>query len=212
VNVRQLSRIGGVALTAVAAVTMLAACGGGSSKAAAASTASPSASGANASIQAYISCLGKNGVTIALPSRSPGTGARPSGRPTGVRPSRSPGAGFGGGFTGGGGFGGGGSGFGGGGIFNDPSNPPTGVSATAWTSALAACKSLAPTFNRGAGGAAGGGAAYQAYLTCLKSHGVTASAAPGNKSTADPKVAAAMKTCAPLRPTGRPTNAPSPTN
>jgi hypothetical protein len=208
VNVRQLSRIGGVALAAVAAVTMLAACGGGSPKAAA-STSSPSASGANASIQAYISCLGKNGVTIAFPSRSPGTGARPSGRPTGARPSRSPGAGFGGGFTGGGG---GGGAFGGG-IFNDPSNPPTGVSATAWTSALAACKSLAPTFNRGgAGGAAGGGAAYQAYLTCLKSHGVTASAAPRSQSTADPKVAAAMKTCAPLRPTGRPTNAPSPTN
>jgi hypothetical protein len=220
VRLRHVARVGGLALTAVAAITMLAACGG-SSKPPAASTA---ASGGNNGIQAYVSCLNQHGVTIALPSRSPGAGgARPSRSPGAPRPSRSPGAprpsrspgagGFGGGGFGGGGFGGGGFAGGGlgGGIFNDPSHPPTGVSTSAWTAALAACKSLAPTFNRSGGGGASGNSQYTAYLNCLKSHGVTASGGQGSFNTADPKVAAAMKTCAPLRPTSRPGGAPTST-
>ena len=200
---RQLSRVGGVALTVAAAAAMLAACGS-SSKTTAASNAKPG--GAN-SIQAYVSCLNQHGVKITVPSGAART--RPSGRPTGARPSFSPGAGrsFPAGGFGGGGFGGGG------GIFGNPSSPPTGVSQSTWTAALAACKSVQPTFNRSGGGGFGGGnsTAFQAYLNCLQSHGVSASAGPNAFNTSDPKTAAAMKTCAPLRPTGRPTAAPSPT-
>jgi hypothetical protein len=200
----KMGRIGGAALTLAAAATMLAGCGGSSAKATA--STSTNKSGAN-SIQAYVSCLNQHGVKITLPSG--GAFTRPSGaprtRPSGApRPSFSPGAGRGG--FGGGGFGGG--------IFGSANNPPAGVSQTTWTAALAACKSVQPTFNRGGGGFGGGGnsAAFQAYFNCLKSHGVSASAGPNALSTSDPKTAAAMKTCAALRPTGRPTTAPSPTS
>jgi hypothetical protein len=183
--------MGGLALLAATTATILSACGGGAAKPAASATNTAGAS----SIQAYVSCLNKNGVTIAVPSGSPGGEARPS---------RSPG-------TGGGGFGGGGTGggFGGGGIFNDASNPPAGISASAWTAALAACKSLQPTGASGGGGGTGGSAAFTAYANCLKSHGVTTSGGANSLNTADPKTAAAMKTCAPLRPTGAPSGAPS---
>jgi hypothetical protein len=210
VNVRQLGRIGAALAATAATVTVLAACGGSTAKATPAANGTP---GGQANIQAYISCLNKNGVTISLPTG--GTGTRPSGRPTarptGVRPSRSPGAGGGfggGGFTGGGGFGGGA------GIFGDPTTPPSGVSQSTWTAALAACKSVQPSFAAGGfggrGGAGGGGTAFQAYRNCLTSHGVSASAAPGNLSTADPTIAAAEKACQPLLPTRGPN--PSPTS
>jgi hypothetical protein len=217
VKVRLWIRAGGVALTAIAAVTVLSACGGSSTKTAAAANATP---GGQQTLQAYVSCLNQNGVKIAVPSRAPGAfpsrGVRPSG---GVRPSRSPGAGgFGGGnFGGGGGFGAGG--FGGGNLFGDANNPPAGVDATTWKNALAACKSVQPSFARGgtggaggAGGFGGGSTAFQAYRNCLMSHGVSASTGTNQLNTADPTIAAAMKTCAPLLPTGRPTTAPSPTS
>ncbi len=198
-------RIAGLVLTGLTAAAVLAGCGGGSSPTATPSgDASGTTSGATG-IQAYLSCLTQHGV--ALPSRAPGArgtrspGARPS-FSRGPRPSGSAGAGrFGGGF-GGGGFGG---------LFNDPSNPPAGVSAATWTAALTACKSLQPTAaNRGNGGF--NNSQFTAYANCLRSHGVTFSAGPNGLSTSDPKVAAALKTCAPLRPTGgaRPSGAPTP--
>ncbi|HEY7175965.1 MAG TPA: hypothetical protein VH442_13695, partial [Micromonosporaceae bacterium] len=165
---------------------------------------SPTASGRAAGIQAYVTCLSQHGVT--LPSRAPGAGRSGAPRPrpsfTGPRPSRSPGGGF-----GGGGFGGGFGGFGG--FFANPSNPPAGVSAATWSAALSACKSLQPA-------AAGGGfnnSQFTAYRNCLQSHGVTFSGGANPPSTSDPKVAAALKTCAPLRPSAPPrgSNAPTPT-
>ncbi len=200
-TLRHVRRVGGLIL-ASSALVVLAACGG-SSKSTASDKPTSASRGQNtqADLQAYVSCLNKNGVTIALPTRAPGAGVRPSGAP---RPSRSPGAGR--GF--GGGFGGGGGNFGGG-LFNDANNPPSGVSQATWTAALAACKSLQPTFNRGGAGGFNS-SQFTAYRNCLQSHGVTASSGTGGGfNTADPKVAAAMKTCAPLRPTGRPTGAPS---
>jgi hypothetical protein len=193
----QVGRIGGAAITIAAAAAMLAACGGSSGKATAGAT---SKSGAN-SIQAYVSCLNQHGVKIALPSGGPRT--RPSGVPTGPRPSFSPGSGR--------GFGGGGGGAFGGGIFGNANNPPTGVSQSTWSAALTACKSVQPTFTRGGGGFGGGdNAAFQAYFNCLKSHGVSASAGPNALGTSDPKTAAAVKTCAPLRPSRAPAASPTP--
>ena len=205
-TLRHVRRAGGLVM-ASAALVVLAGCGSSTK-----STPAASATTGTANIQAYVSCLNQHGVTIALPSRAPGApGARPSGAPR-PRPSRSPGAGRGtGGGSAGGGFGGGGFG---GGIFNDANNPPTGVSQSAWTAALTACKSLQPTFTRGGTGTNGGfnSSQFTAYRNCLQSHGVTASGGTGGAAgmnTADPKTAAALKTCAPLRPTGRPTGAPS---
>jgi hypothetical protein len=202
-------RIAGLVLAGLSAATVLAACGGGSS-----STATPSgdASGGASGIQAYVSCLSQHGVT--LPSRAPGArgtrspGARPS-FSRGPRPSGSAGGGFGGGGFGGGGFSGGGFG---GGVFNDPSNPPTGVSASTWSAALTACKSLQPTATGNGTNGGFNNSQFTAYRNCLQSHGVTFSAGPNGLSTSDPKVAAALKTCAPLRPTGgaRPSGAPTP--
>jgi hypothetical protein len=185
VRVRNVRRMGGLALLAATTAAILSGCGGSTAKPAASATNTAGAS----SIQAYVACLNKNGVTIAQPSGSPGGGARPS---------RAPGTGN---VSGGGG--------GGGGIFNDASNPPTGVSASAWTAALAACKSLQPTGGGGGGAGGGGSTAFTAYANCLKSHGITTSGGANSLNTTDPKTAAAMKTCAPLRPTGAPSGAPS---
>jgi hypothetical protein len=127
--------------------------------------------------QAYRDCLARNGVT--LPSRGPGF---PSGRPTDFGTGRPDDGGFG---PGGGGFGQGGG------------QPPAGVDQATWERAMQACASTRPT-----GGFTN--SALTAYRNCLADHGVTLSAGPGQLDTADPKVAAAMKACAPLRPTGRP--------
>jgi hypothetical protein len=198
------ARIVGLVLTGLTATAVLAGCGASSSTAAPSGDASGSAATGAAGIQAYLSCLSQHGVSH--PSRGPdarGTGS-PGARPSfsrGPRPSGSADAGrFGGGF-GGGGFGG---------RFNDPSNPPAGVSASTWSAALTACKSLRPT----AVGRNGGfnNTQFTAYANCLRSHGLTFSAGPNRLSTSDPKVAAALRTCAPLRPsTGpRPSGAPTP--
>jgi hypothetical protein len=186
-------RVAGLVFAGVAAVGLLTACGGGSGKQAASSSSSSSSSG----FQAYVACLSQHGVT--LPSFSP----RP--RPS-VRVSRSPGTdGFGGGGFGGGGF------VGRGGL-GDPNTPPQGVDAATWSSALSACQSLRPTF-----GGQQNNSAFTAYRNCLSDHGVTFSGGPAGIPTADPKVAAALRTCAPLRPTpsrrnstDSPTAAPSP--
>jgi hypothetical protein len=142
--------------------------------------------------EAYRDCLAANGVTITMPSRSPGTfpseGAFPTDRPTDF-PSGGPGeggpgpGGFGGGGPGGGGFGG----------------RPDGVDDETWQKAQEACASVRPTGGPGAGpggGQGGGGNAGAAYRNCLNENGVT----PENQnSTDDPVVAAAMTKCAPLR-------------
>lgn len=196
--VHHAGRLAAFVASCAAAVALLAACGGGSKPAA---SADPTSTGP-ATFQAYLACLSQHGVT--LPSES----ARP--RPTfsfspGTRPGRSPGTG---------GFGGG-RGFGGGGFGLDPNNPPAGVDQATWSAALTACQSLRPAFgNRG--GNAFNNSAFTAYRNCLSDHGMKfPSAGPGGGgfgfSTADPTTAAALKACAPLRPTGRPTAAPSPT-
>lgn len=188
-------RVVALAASCVAAVSLLAACGGSGKPAAAADTRTNAAG-----IQAYTACLSQHGVT--LPSRS--AQARPSFTfSPGTRPSRSPGSG---------GFGGGGRGFGGG--FTDPADPPAGVDAATWAAALTACRSLLPTFTGGQGTGGFNNSAFTAYRNCLSDHGMNMSAGPGgfnNFNTADPTVAAALKACAPLRPTGRPTASPSPT-
>jgi len=203
----------------VLAVATVAGCGGGSGSAAGGSTAaatsaagatsvtlsaSPGAGRANG-FTAYLACLRQHGVTI--PTRPPGA-ARPSGAP------RSRGAG----------------GFGFGGAF-----------ATSGPAAAAAkaCVALRPAGGFGAG--LSNNAQLQSELTayrgCLSDHGVVlptpaapgsgappagASGGPGRRggfgglgalNTADPKTAAAVKACAPLRPTfgGRGGAAPTPT-
>lgn len=210
---RHYGRAGGLTLIAVAAVAVLAACGSSGSGGTPSGTSSSSGSSTSRTnaLAAYVSCLSKNGVTITLPTGRASDRVRPSGRPSGApRPSFSPGAN--GRNFGGGGFVGG---FGGGFNFADPSTPPSGVNATTWQNALNACKSALPSFGPSGGGGFGGGqnnTAFQAYRNCLSSHGVTftSSTGPTGVNTADPKVAAALKTCAPLRPTGGPGAAPAP--
>jgi len=165
--------LGGAAIASAMVVGLLAGCGGGGTPSA--TPASAGGAGGRAAFQAYADCLRQHGVTITVPSGR----ARPSDRPSGVRPS-------GRGFGGGGGFGG----FG-------PSAPP-GVDQGTWDAAQQACASLRPSFGRGAGGSA-----FQAYRSCLRDHGVRPSNGP-DLNSADPAVAAAMATCAPLRPTPRP--------
>jgi hypothetical protein len=74
-------------LVATAAVLLVAACGGGGSKPASASAAGGNANGGNNAFAAYVDCLNKNGVAIALPSGGPRN--RPSGFPRN-RPSGGP--------------------------------------------------------------------------------------------------------------------------
>jgi hypothetical protein len=171
----------------LAVAGLLAGCGGKSSPSGAGAASSAPA---GAGFQAYTDCLRQHGVTINLPSDRPTvrpSGFRPSGvRPSGLRPSRFRGGG-GGGFPG---------------VFGTAA--PPGVDQATWDAAQQACASLRPSF----GPRAGGGAA-AAYRNCLRDHGVTGPAGPNQMNTANPKVAAAMQACAPLRPTGGP-GAPSP--
>jgi hypothetical protein len=139
----------------------------------------------------YLACLRSNGVNG--PEVNPSNRPRPSARPSGApRPSGSPGDGR----RGGGGFPGGGFG----GLFG--STAPSGVPQETWDKARQACASLQPSFNpQGRGGDNG---AFAAYRNCLSDHGVTVSGPGQSFNTADPKTAAALKACAPLRPTARP--------
>jgi hypothetical protein len=164
---------------AVAGVLLTSACGSGSASAKGASSPSPTSS-AGRSRAAFESCLKKNGIT--LPSRTPGPR----------------GSGFGQKY---GGFGG-----------MSPDQQK----------AFASCRSLLPGGGRFGGGGGFNSSAMQAYRTCLAAHGVTlptarptpgATPGPhrgllGGLDTADPKVAAALRTCAPLRPTHAPAPGP----
>jgi hypothetical protein len=186
-------RIGALLLGAAAVAGLAAACGGSS----ATPPANAAANGGNA-FAAYTECLAKNGVV--LPSAS----ARPD-RSGGVRPSNRPSARPSGGTGNGGGFGGG--------FFGN--QPPAGVDQATWDKAMQACASVRPSF--GAGGNGANNSEVVAYRNCLTEHGVTL---PSNGTrgggfaglnTADPKVAAALTACAPLRPSGGPRPTPTPT-
>jgi hypothetical protein len=188
-------RVAATALVGLTVGALAVACSSGN--------AAPPAADAGNTLAAYVECLRANGVT--LPSRSPG--AFPSrsgfpGRSPGAfgsrtprpRPSGSPRAsGF-----GGGGFGGG---------FGFGSQPPAGVDQATWDKARQACAAKLSTAGPGGGGV--DRSALAAYRSCLADHGITFT--PGQTlSTADPKVAAALRACAPLRPTPRPTPSPTP--
>jgi hypothetical protein len=142
---------------------------------------------AGGGLQAYTSCLSKNGVDIqtpagGLPSGMPG-GGFPSGAPGGAFPSGGPGAMP--------------SGMAGGGMFQKP----TGVDDATWQKAQTACASVRPSMGAGAGQ---DDSAVRAYLSCLSKHGAATSGSPTALNTADPKVAAAQKACVALRPSAGP--------
>jgi hypothetical protein len=183
-------RVGGVALAFAAVAAFAAGCGGGS-KDGDTSAAAPAASD-------YFTCLQNNGVNIQPNNGSGRPSGFPSGRPSGFpRPTDRP-SGEASRFPGGGGFPGGGF---------LGSNPPSGVSQEAWDKARKACASLQPSF--GGNRSRNPNGANAAYRNCLTDHGVTASGPIDTLSTADPKVAAAIKACAPLAPNANPTPAPS---
>jgi hypothetical protein len=168
-------------VVACAAVMLAAACGGGSSSAANGGASSGGGQN-NAAFTAYADCLKKNGVTITVPSGGPRT--RPSGeaRPSGTprpRPSGSAGERFPGG---GGGFG-----------------KPAGVDDATWQKAQTACASLRPSFGAGQRGGRDNGA-NQAYVNCLRDHGVQTGQGQ-QQSSADPATQKALEACKVLRPT-----------
>jgi hypothetical protein len=185
--VRNRVRAAAALLGVIAAAGGVTACGSSSS---AGGAAGPSAAPGQGGLQAYTTCLSQHGVT--LPSGF-ARGNRPSGRPS-DRPSGRPTDRPSGGFGRSGGFGNGGG-------------TPAGVDAQTWQKAQQACASLRPS-----GGPRGGNrnnGAVTAYRNCLADHGVTASAGPNGLDANDPKVAAAMKACEPLRPAGSPTPSPA---
>jgi hypothetical protein len=170
-------------IVSIASAGALAACAGSSTT----STPTPVSGQGGGGFQAYATCLSQHGVT--LPSRGTGTrtsrapGARSSRQP-GARPSGRPGGGFG---------------------FGSGDQPPAGVDAETWQKAQAACASVRPSGGPRGGGAGRNSGAFTAYRNCLSDHGLTMSAGPGGYDQNDPKVAAAMTACAPLRPSTRPT-------
>jgi len=191
-------RMGALLLGAAAVAGLAAGCGGSSGT----PPANAAANGGNG-FAAYTQCLARNGVV--LPSASARAdrtgGVRPSNRPS-TRPS--------GGTGNGGGFGGGGFAFG--------NQPPAGVDQATWDKAMQACASVRPSFAAGGNGGANN-SELVAYRNCLSEHGVTfpsAGARGGGGggfaglNTADPKVAAALSACAPLRPSGGPRPTPTP--
>ncbi len=176
-------RRGAVVAIGLSVAAAVAGCG-------ASNAATPGAT-ASAGFAAYTACLRANGVNLpartAFPSRSPrpAGAARPSGSP-GDRPGLGPG------------------GFGGAGGFGLGDQPPPGVDQSTWDRAMKACTAQRP--NPGPSGR--NNSAFVAYRNCLADHGVSASADP--LRSGDPAVAAALRICAPLRPSGRPTATPSP--
>jgi hypothetical protein len=196
----------------LAGTGLLAACGSsGSASPTTAAAASQSAGGPTttssrqAALQAYTNCLKDHGMTV-------------------------PAGGF-------GGFGRGGpGGTDDAGSAPTPSTPRTTLSPAqqqAFTAARQACQSLLPAGGFGGGGGARNTAAFQAYLSCLKDHGVTipttTTAAPGSATSTggrggfggglgginrnDPTFIAANKVCQALLPTpGGSTTTTAPTN
>ena len=171
----------------------LAACGSGSPNASGSgsSTSTSTSSGSSstkASTTAFTSCLKQHGVT--LPSGAGGFGAGGGGAPpagsSGTPPSFPQG--------------------------NSGAGAP-GSGNSKFQAALKACASLRPS---GSGGFPGGSGrpnstAFAAYSNCLKLHGVTlptgrpsssGAAGPSGLNASSPKVKAALKACAALRPSG----------
>ena len=183
-------RIGGAALALAAAALLTAACGSSSDG------GSPSSA---ASAADYQTCLRNNGVDLG--QAFGGASGRPTVRPSG-QPTSRPSGGFSGGPrpSGSGGFRGGGGGFFG-------TAAPNGVDQQTWEKAQKACESLRPTAfpdggpggSRGPGGGGGNGRE-AAYRNCLTEHGVTLTGGTDQLNTTDPKVAAAVTACAPLKP------------
>lgn len=168
------TRLAGL-LIAAASVVPLAACGHSSST----GTTATTGNARNSAFTAYVDCLRKNGVTITLPSGR--VRIRPSGQPfpSGEpRPRPSGGRFPGGGFPGGGFL-----------------QKPPGVDDATWQKAQTACASLRPSGNPNRP------AADQAYLNCLRDHGVTPG--PGMNRT-DPAVIKAEAICKVLRPSPSP--------
>jgi hypothetical protein len=146
-----------------------------------------------------VDCLKQNGVTVTVPSRNPSGRPQGSGQPT-DRPSNFPTdrpSGMPSGSPGGGG----GRGFGG--ALQKPDN----VDQATWDKARTACQSKLPSFGPGNGN----NGANTAYRNCLKDHGVTVNGGTNQLNTADPTIAAAEKACVALRPSSRPSVAPSAT-
>lgn len=177
----------GVVATGVVLVVVAAACGGSSAKAAAPTSTTVTG---RAGFAAYRTCLSQHGVT--LPQRTPGSGGPPSTGDGGAPAS-------------------GGGGFGGGGFGGTPRSLPPGVTAAEFAAAQKACASKLPA--GGSGGRFGGGAAFAAYASCLRDHGVTIASRPvGTPPTTlagatrptfnrnDPKFIAANKICQALLP------------
>jgi hypothetical protein len=149
--------------------------------------AAPKASSSADPRAAFRQCLQQHGVTLPDQGRS-GGGGPPSGRPSGAASGPPSGR---------------------------PSGRPTGMRSfsDSQRQALQACASLAP----GDGGFGGGidQSALKAFQNCMSQHGVkiTNSFRPEARRTADPKFAAAFRTCRPLLPQRSPragTPAPSP--
>jgi hypothetical protein len=179
----------------LAAGLVLAACGGGSGSSAGASTSTTTAPAGQAgqtggnggrfgtALNAFRECMSSHGVTLPTGARN-GNRTPPSTTPGETFPRR----------------GGGGSGFGN--FANRFNTAPPGVDATKYKAALDACRSKLPT-----GSGLPDNSAFQAYRSCLQDHGVTlpatGTAGSGNGiNRSDPKVQAALKTCAPLLPAG----------
>jgi hypothetical protein len=170
-------------LVAVVVVGLfLAGCGSGGSKKVATGTSTTtttaaSASSGRAAFQAYTACLRQHRVN--LPHRQAGTSAPPTTGANGQAGGPPPGSGAGGGFFGDG-------------------QPPAGVDQATWQAAMKACASKRPTGSFGGRGLK----AFQAYLSCLKDHGVTVPSGTDMRSLnrSDPTFIAANKTCAPLLP------------
>ena len=85
---------------------------------------------------------------------------------------------------------------------------PKGVSQKKFDRAQKACRSKLPNGGRG-GGPGGGSEAFQAYLSCLRDHGVkvpepgtNGSNRPPSFDPNDPTFAAANQTCGVLAPNG----------
>ncbi len=159
-----------------------------------------------AAIAAFRACMAKHGVTLAQ-----------GGRGTGGPPTSGSGGGTSDGATNGGG--GPGGGFRGGGRFDPtkvPAGLPKGVTAKKYLAAVKACKSKIPKGGFGFGGGANR-PQFQAYLSCLRDHGVTipqrGSGSGGSGGSGgngggplggldrnDPAFRAANQICAPLLP------------
>ncbi|HEX6468922.1 MAG TPA: hypothetical protein VF069_07470 [Streptosporangiaceae bacterium] len=195
-----IDRVRSLAVVALAGgLLSVAACGGGDGGAAAAPKTSAPTTGASKTgtpadpRAAFRQCLQQHGVT--LPSRPrPGATDRPTGRATGGPTGRPTGR---------------------------PRGPLGGLPSLSagQRQAFQACASLAPG---GFAGGFGGGvdqSALKAFQSCMSQHGVKMANAfrPGASRTADPKFAAAFRTCRALLPrrsprpaTPAPAQAPAP--